>query len=75
MYKSLPHSRSQVIAIKLSSKITIQLLPTDLAVYFSIFKQCIKQHSRLIYNEYELPFDMILEDYKQKSKHQKISSH
>ena len=28
------------------SKIPIQLLPTDLDVYFSIFKQCIKQHSR-----------------------------
>ena len=44
--KSLPHSRSEIIAIKLSSKIPIQLLPTDLDVYFSIFKQCIKQHSR-----------------------------
>ena len=43
--KSLPHSRSEIIAIKLSSKIPIQLLPTDLDVYFSIFKQCIKQHS------------------------------
>ena len=27
-------------------KSSIQLLPTDLDVYFSIFKQCIKQHSR-----------------------------
>ena len=44
--KSLPHSRSEIIAIKLSSKIPIQLLPTDLDVYVSIFKQCIKQHSR-----------------------------
>ena len=43
--KSLPHSRSEIIAIKLSSKIPIQLLPTELDVYFSIFKQCIKQHS------------------------------
>ena len=43
--KSLPHSRSEILAIKLSSTIPIQLLPTDLDVYFSIFKQCIKQHS------------------------------
>ena len=28
-----------------------------------------------IYNDYELPFDRILEDNKQKSIHQKISSH
>ena len=28
--KSLLHSRSEVIAIKLSSKIPVQLLPTDL---------------------------------------------
>ena len=40
------YSRSEIIGIKLSSKIPIQLLPTDLDVYFSIFKQCIKQHSR-----------------------------
>ena len=43
--KSLPHCKSEIIAIKPSSKIPIQLLPTDLDVYFSIFKQCIKQHS------------------------------
>ena len=30
---------------------------------------------RLIYNDYELPFDRILEDNKQKSIHQKILSH
>ena len=40
--KSLSHSRSEIIAIKLSSKISIQLLPNDLDVSFSIFKQCIK---------------------------------
>ena len=43
--KSLPHSRSEIIAIKLSSKIPIQTFPTDLDVYFSIFKQCVKHHS------------------------------
>ena len=32
--------------ILLSSKIPIQLLPTDLDLYFSIIKQCIKQHSQ-----------------------------
>ena len=36
----------KIIAIKLSSKISIQLLPIDLDVYFSISKQSIKQHSR-----------------------------
>ena len=36
----------KIIAIKLSSKVPIQLLPTDLDVYVSIFKQCIKHHSR-----------------------------
>ena len=35
-----------LLAIKLSSKILVQLLPTDLDVYFSIYKQCIKQYSR-----------------------------
>ena len=39
--KSLPHSRSEIIAIKLSSNIPVLLLTTDLDVYFSIFKQCI----------------------------------
>ena len=43
---SLPHSTSEIIAIKLSSKMPIQLLSTNVDVYFSIFKQCIKQHSR-----------------------------
>ena len=43
--KSLPHSRSEIIAIKLSIKIPIQLLPSDLDVFCSIFKECIKQHS------------------------------
>ena len=27
-----------------AGKIPVQLLPNDLHVYFSIFKQCIKQH-------------------------------
>ena len=31
---------------KLSSKILVQLLPTYLDVYLSIFKQYIEQHSR-----------------------------
>ena len=44
--KSLPHSRSKVITIKLRSKISVQLLPTGLGVYLSIFKQCIKHYSR-----------------------------
>ena len=39
--KSLPQSRSEIIAIKLSSNIPVLLLTTDLDVYFSIFKQCI----------------------------------
>ena len=43
--------------------------------YLSTFKQCIKQiHERalrLIYNDYELPFDRISEDNKQKSIDQK----
>ena len=60
---------------KLSSKIPIQLLPTDPDVYFSILKQRIKQHSRksLTFDlqYYELPFDRILEDNKQKNIHQK----
>ena len=47
----------------------------DLDVYFSIFKQCIKyiheRALRLIYNDYELPFDRILEGSKEKSIHQK----
>ena len=32
------HSRAEIIAIKLSSKLPIQLLSTDLDVYFSIVK-------------------------------------
>ena len=44
--KSLPHFRLENFATKLSSKIPIQLLPTDMDVYFSRFKQCIKQHSQ-----------------------------
>ena len=36
----------QKFAIKLRSKIPIQLLSTDLDLYFSIFKQYIKQQSR-----------------------------
>ena len=36
--RTLPHSRSENLAIKLSSKIPVQLLCPDLDVYFSIFK-------------------------------------
>ena len=36
----------KIITIKLRSKISIQLLPTDLDAYLSIFKQCIKHYSR-----------------------------
>ena len=40
--KSFPHSRSEYLAIKFSSKIPIKLLPTGVDVSFSIFKQDIK---------------------------------
>ena len=46
-------------------------MPTDLNAYFLIFKQCIKQHSRKS-PTFELPFDRISEDNKQKSIYQKI---
>ena len=39
--------------------------------YLSIIKQRIEQHSRKIYNDYELPFDITLEDNKQKNIHQR----
>ena len=45
-------------------------MPTDLNVYFLIFKQCIKQNSRKSLT-FELPFDRVLEGNKQKSIHQK----
>ena len=44
--KSLPHLRSENLAVKLSSKTPVQLLPTVLNVYCSLFKYCIKQHLR-----------------------------
>ena len=54
--KNLPHVRSENLAIKLSSNIPIKLLTTDLDVYFSIFKQYIKQLSltslALMYNHF-----------------------
>ena len=40
------HYLTQDQILLLCSKISIQLLPTDLDVFVSIFKQCIKQHSR-----------------------------
>ena len=55
--------RSEFIAIKLSIKILIQFLPTDLDVYFSILNALNSIHERslrLIYNDYELPFDRVL---------------
>ena len=38
--------RSEYLAIKFSSKSPMKLLPTDVDVYLSIFKQDIKQHSQ-----------------------------
>ena len=64
--KSLPHFRSENLAIKLSSNIPIGLLTTDLDVYFSIFKQCIKQLSRTSFAYDGQSFDKILGDNKYK---------
>ena len=60
----MPHSRPENIAIKLSRKVLIQLLPAHLVVYFLVFKkyQVNSIHERalrLIYNDYELPFDRL----------------
>ena len=50
-------------------------MPTDPDVYFSTFKQYIKQHPQKSVTFdlqcYELPFDRIFEDNKQKNIHQK----
>ena len=50
-------------------------MPTDPDVYFSIFKQYIKEHPQknvtFDLQYYELPFDRIFEDNKQKNIHQK----
>ena len=81
--KSLPHTRSETLAIKFSNETRIQLLLTDLEAYLSIFKYCIKQHLRtslvfglqapiLLCLVYKLLFDGKLEDNKQKSIHEKI---
>ena len=49
-------------------------MPTDLDVYFSILKNALnnilERALHLIYNDYKLPFDRILEDSKLKSVHQ-----
>ena len=59
----ITHSISENFAVKLTSKIPIQLFPTDLDVYFPIFNalNMIDEGAlRLTYNDCELPFDRIL---------------